>query len=105
MRVVRAPRSDELPRLTEIALRAKASLGYDAVFVAACREELAVTAERAAVERVRVADDGVLCGFSAVVVSGDAAELVALFVDPDRMGVTWRRSRSRGGGFRCIRSR
>ena len=40
---VRAARAAEAGDLTELALRAKASWGYDAAFMAACRDELTMT--------------------------------------------------------------
>src|SRR5687768_4428349 len=43
--LVRRARADEAEALTELTMRAKASWGYDAAFMAACREELTLTPE------------------------------------------------------------
>jgi hypothetical protein len=41
---IRPARREEAPRLTEVALRSKASWGYDDSFLEAVREELTFTA-------------------------------------------------------------
>ena len=61
--VVRDARSEEVGALTELAPRAKASWGYDAAFMDACRYELAMTPARLAAWRVWVAEaDGAVAG-------------------------------------------
>ena len=53
---VRPARADEAGTLTELAMRAKASWGYDAAFMAACREELTLTPQKMAAWQVWVAE-------------------------------------------------
>jgi hypothetical protein len=36
---IRAPRADELSRLSDLCFRSKAVWGYDAAFTEACRDE------------------------------------------------------------------
>lgn len=78
---------DEGPALSELALEAKAHWGYDREFLEQCREELTITRERIARERIRVAEvDGKVAGFASVAVSIGKAELCDLFVHPDYIG-------------------
>jgi len=84
---IRAPRAGEAEALTELALTAKASWGYDAAFMAACRDELTVTAERLADWDYWVADlDGRLAGLIALSHADGVAELEDFFVDPQAQG-------------------
>jgi ribosomal protein S18 acetylase RimI-like enzyme len=80
----------EAEALTELAIRSKAVWGYDKAFMAACREELAVTAQDIADagDRLTVAQrGGKLAGYSWVMpLSQDVWELEALFVEPAMMG-------------------
>jgi GNAT superfamily N-acetyltransferase len=83
---VRAARPDEAAALTELALRAKASWGYDAAFMAACRAELTMTAEKVAAWSVWVAEaDGALAGMVALNLQ-DGAEVEDFFVEPRFQG-------------------
>ena len=45
---IRLARLDEAEQLTQLALRSKASWGYSEEFMAACRDELTLTAARLA---------------------------------------------------------
>ncbi len=81
---VRAAQAGEEAALTELALRSKAHWGYDAAFLEACRPELTVTSEQVAAGQVWVAQDSSVVGMS--VLDLDAAELVALFVEPAAIG-------------------
>ena len=84
---VRAARPDEAAALTELALRAKASWGYDAAFMAACRAELTFTPEKMAAWDIWVAErDGRLAGMVALHMDGDRAELEDFFVEPELHG-------------------
>jgi GNAT superfamily N-acetyltransferase len=84
---IRAPRADEAGALTELAMRAKASWGYDREFLQACRAELTVTAEKLAGWRFWVADaDGHLAGMIALSDSEDHAEVEDFFVAPEAQG-------------------
>lgn len=77
----------ECDALTALCLRSKAHHGYDASFIAACREELSVTPERLARGGHRVAEtDGRLSGFIQVLAEGGETWLESLFVDPDYIG-------------------
>jgi len=67
---VRHARPDEAAALTELAMRAKASWGYDAGFMAACRDELTFTPQKMAAWQVWVAEAG-----------GEIAGMVALSLD------------------------
>lgn len=83
---VRAARAEEAGRLTELALRAKASWGYDAAFMAACREELTLTPEKMAGWQVWVAEaDGEIAGMVALSLE-DGAEVEDFFVEPRFQG-------------------
>lgn len=80
----------EAPELSELAFRAKAYWGYSTDFMAACREELAVSAH--CIEdplcRVIVAiDQADIVGFYLLENHSDSEiELGGLFVDPTRIG-------------------
>jgi len=83
---VRAARPDEAGALTELAMRAKASWGYDAAFMAACREELTLTPEKMAGWQVWVADaEGTIAGMVALSLPG-GAEVEDFFVEPAFQG-------------------
>jgi len=73
--------------LTELAMRAKASWGYDEVFMAACRAELTMTPEKLAAWTVWVAEvDGNLAGYIALSMLDGDAELENFFVEPEVQG-------------------
>ena len=83
---VRPARADEAGTLTELAMRAKASWGYDAAFMAACREELTLTPQKMAAWQVWVAEvDGRIAGMVALGLDG-AAEVEDFFVEPAFQG-------------------
>ena len=68
-------------------MRSKAFRGYDAAFMEACRQELALTADGLANTEVAVADlGGQAVGLVQVAVADDVAVLAKLFVSPDAMG-------------------
>jgi GNAT superfamily N-acetyltransferase len=74
--------------LSALALRSKAHWGYDADFLAACRDDLTLTADDIATSTVFVIDgeDSPL-GFYRLLNRDDGvAELDALFVEPAAMG-------------------
>ncbi|MFR9726853.1 GNAT family N-acetyltransferase [Streptomyces sp. MS19] len=83
---IRPARRDEAAALTDLALRSKAHWGYDEAFMAACREELTLTAGRT--ERSAVAEraDGALVGFTTVDGAPPQAVLGMMFVAPEAMG-------------------
>lgn len=86
MTALRPAREAEASALTELALRAKASWGYDEDFLAACRAELTVTGAdiRGGTRYFTVIEaGGRVAGFHSLrpTPEGDV-ELVSLFVDP-----------------------
>ncbi|MFW6094386.1 MAG: GNAT family N-acetyltransferase [Pseudomonadota bacterium] len=85
---LRAATAGEAERLSALAFRAKAHWGYSEAFMAASRRALTYPPETVAAGGFHVVeDDGAIRGFSAVVkISPTAAELDALFVEPDCMG-------------------
>jgi GNAT superfamily N-acetyltransferase len=85
---IRRARPDEATALSELAFRAKAHWGYDAEFMAACRNDLTMTAEDIVSSMVYVAvDDESVAGFYCLHVhDGGEAELDDLFVEPSAMG-------------------
>jgi GNAT superfamily N-acetyltransferase len=86
MLTLRFPEPDEADALTDLCLRSKAAWGYDADFMEACRQELAVRPEDVASLGIQVADDdGVLVGIVQIAMRGEVAGLAKLFVEPSRL--------------------
>lgn len=89
---LRPARKDEAAALSALGLRSKAYWGYDAAFIEACREELAVEptalADAEQCWRVAVDDDDRPLGYYGLAPTedGDTLELEALFVSPDAIG-------------------
>lgn len=84
---IRSARRGELDQLSDLALRSKAVHGYSAEFLEACRDELTITPARLATETILVAErSGRRLGFVAVACSGESADLMDLFVEPDLRG-------------------
>lgn len=78
---VRPARVEEASALTELAMRSKAHWGYDAAFLAACRDELTVRAVD--IPRIDVADlDGTAIGM----VRLESERVEDLFVEPTSIG-------------------
>lgn len=74
---------EDAAALTALALRSKASNGYDAAFMEACREELTYSAATMAGGETWVAElGGRLAGFIDVRLVDGAAEVFAMFVEP-----------------------
>jgi GNAT superfamily N-acetyltransferase len=85
--MIRRARLEEAGLLSELALRAKSHWGYDAEFLARCREDLAVTPEEIARTFAYVYEDAEgVAGFYRLVPAGAMAELDSLFVDPRAIG-------------------
>ena len=84
MQIRSATASDAL-RLSALAYQSKASWGYDADFMEACRDELAVPMESVGAGRVFVGEDaGEIVGFYALEpISTDEVEVSHLFVAPE----------------------
>ncbi len=86
----------ELSALSMLCLRSKAIWGYDEAFLAACRDELTLTAAELRTTTVAVAEKtGVPRGPAQLAVRGRNAELLRLFIEPISMG--------RGHGIAMIR--
>ncbi|MCI4645026.1 MAG: GNAT family N-acetyltransferase [Hyphomonadaceae bacterium] len=84
---LRPARASECAALTELCLRSKAHHGYDAAFMEACREELAVTPDRLKRGGHCVADlNGVAAGFVQILSDPEETWLEGLFVDPIHIG-------------------
>jgi GNAT superfamily N-acetyltransferase len=85
---IRHARPTEAGVLSALALRSKAHWGYDADFLAACRDELTLTAEDITTSAVYVCDgSSAPAGFYRLLLQDDGvAELDALFVEPAAMG-------------------
>lgn len=85
---IRAARPEDANQLTDLALRSKASWGYDAAFMHACVPVLTITPERIDPRAARsgaghelffvLEDDGQVAGF----VSLRDGELTNLFIEP-----------------------
>lgn len=81
------PVSAELAELSALQLRSKAYWGYDAAFMAACKEELTLSQEDLSETALAAGEvDGALAGVAQVGSRGSDADLLALFVDPPFMG-------------------
>jgi GNAT superfamily N-acetyltransferase len=78
---IRRARPAEAAVLSALALRSKAHWGYDADFLAACQDDLTLSADDIATS------GNAPSGFYRLVLQdGSVAELDALFVDPAAMG-------------------
>lgn len=79
---VRIARAEEAASLTDLAIRAKASWGYDVTFMERCRAELTITAAKMASRTFWVAEhDGWLAGMVAIATDGTSAELDYFMVE------------------------
>jgi GNAT superfamily N-acetyltransferase len=73
--------------ISEVAVRSKAYWGYDAHFMAACRDDLTVRAEECDGQRVVVAVRGEeIVGYYQLGGTPPSGELADLFVDPSCIG-------------------
>ncbi len=91
MIIIRPPKLSEAGALTSIALKSKQHWGYDEEFMAACQDELSVSVQKLSspLFTFLVAEmHGVPTAFATLAHSEtDNAELEALFVLPDYMGL------------------
>jgi len=83
---IRAARHDETQLLSDLAFRSKAHWGYDDTFMAACREELTVTAGGIARCPTFVYGNGTARGFYQLTFADKTADVALLFVDPPAIG-------------------
>jgi GNAT superfamily N-acetyltransferase len=86
--MLRAAQPQEAAVLSALAFRSKAVWGYSREFMQACRGELTYTASEIARGGFVVAEEaGRIAGFYALAPAADsAAELEALFVEPEKIG-------------------
>jgi GNAT superfamily N-acetyltransferase len=94
--------------LSALALRSKAYWGYDSNFLAACRDDLTLTAEDIETSTVYLIDgEASPLGFYRLLLQDDGvAELDALFVEPAAMGQgvgkqLWRHAVATAANFGC----
>ncbi len=110
--VIRDARPGEAGRLSELAFVSKAHWGYDEAFMAACRDELTVTAQDIARDIVRVGEvAGEVVGYHWLTEAEKpgALEVQAFFIDPPAIGhgygrALWRdlETCARGAGCRLL---
>ncbi|MGX1672755.1 GNAT family N-acetyltransferase [Streptomyces sp. NPDC055400] len=85
--LIRPARVKEAEILSDLALRSKAHWGYDAGFLAACKDELTVDAGEVVRRRATVADrDGHILGFTTLEGEPPTGVLGMMFVDPQVIG-------------------
>jgi GNAT superfamily N-acetyltransferase len=90
---IRRAQPDEADALTELALRAKASWGYDEDFIVRCKDSLTITGDEIHHYPVFVVTiDEVVCGYYALAIEPPESLLLALFIEPDhvRQGLGFR---------------
>lgn len=84
--VLRTARPDDAAALTDLALRSKASWGYEEALMSAFTEELTIPATRCG-ERIVVAERaGALAGYAELAGGPPKIELLGLFVEPTQQG-------------------
>ncbi len=84
---IRPARVEEAATLSDLAFRSKAYWGYDAAFMDACRDDLAVSADEIARAPVYVLEEGgQILGFYKLDGDGEEATLTDLFLDPAAIG-------------------
>ena len=85
---IRLARPAEAAMITALAFRSKASNGYDAAFMAACRAELTFDARTLARGETWLCENaaGRVLGFFDLRPEAGTAEVEALFVEPDCQG-------------------
>ena len=85
--MIRRATGDEAELLTKIALDAKRYWGYPEHWIKHWEADLTITPEFIQDNQVYVAEsDGAVCGFYALAVSGDQAELEHMWVTPECIG-------------------
>jgi GNAT superfamily N-acetyltransferase len=86
--ILRPAASGEAAALTELCLRSKAHWGYDAAFLAACRDELTVSEAVASGPLLHIATvAGVLAAMAEIGEEDGTWHVEKLFVDPPFMGL------------------
>ena len=86
-KAIRPLTEGELEEASALCLRSKAHWGYDAAFMAACRDELSLcAADLVDGLSVGLRNEDALLGVAQVIGQNRAWELEKLFVDPGAMG-------------------
>jgi GNAT superfamily N-acetyltransferase len=86
--MIRRALPEEAGMLSELAVSSKAHWGYDAEFLARCRDDLAISPESAAKSPVFVYEDAEgIAGFYMILPGGEVGELDSIFVDPRAIGM------------------
>nr|WP_298895956.1 GNAT family N-acetyltransferase [uncultured Altererythrobacter sp.] len=83
---LRTPLEEECEALTQLCLRSKAHWGYEAAFVAACRDELTITPHILDQRFCLVAEGETILGYLEVGLEADGLHVEKLFVDPIAIG-------------------
>jgi hypothetical protein len=84
---IRRARPDEWSRLNEIAQAAARHWGYPEHWVSHYQDDLTVSTDSIANERVFVAEvNGELCGFYTLVANSPGPKLDQLWISPDHIG-------------------
>jgi GNAT superfamily N-acetyltransferase len=82
--VVRHPKIDDLPLLSDLCMRSKAVWGYNQQFMQACRKELSFDLNDLRSTQVAVAEVSAnLVGVVQVKITKNEADLLKLFVEPE----------------------
>ncbi|MEV4971184.1 GNAT family N-acetyltransferase [Streptomyces scopuliridis] len=87
---IREARPDEAPALSALVLRSKAHWGYDEALLAACRDELTISASDMTARRIMVAEDetsGEALGVASLEGRAPDGALGLLFVEPRVIGL------------------
>lgn len=81
---IRPARPDEADALTDLAMRSKASWGYDPEFMERVRPDMIVSADDIEPAHCLIADDddGHMYGYVLTFIDGETAHLRDLFIDP-----------------------
>ncbi|MFK7939034.1 MAG: GNAT family N-acetyltransferase [Roseovarius sp.] len=83
---LRPATDDDCTALTALATRSKAHWGYDAAFMQACQDELAVTPDQINDHMIVAVQQGRITGFACLEWRHGQTELGAMYVDPDVIG-------------------
>lgn len=84
---LRRAQPGEAQLLTELAIRSKASNGYDAAFMAACKAELEIWPDRIWDGEIWVVEQGRdVAGFGELRIEQGTAEILNIFVAPECKG-------------------
>jgi GNAT superfamily N-acetyltransferase len=85
--MIRPSSPEDAATLTQIALEAKRYWGYPEHWIRHWESDLTISSDFIRDNHVYVADDdGEICGFYALCVTGNKAELEHMWVTPDRIG-------------------